>query len=81
MEPLGEKAWTMLLFVIKADRFLRNMVRAIVGTMVNIGLGKVSPEDLHQIIESKDRSKAGFSVPAHGLYLVEIAYPDDLKLK
>src|SRR5690606_17978931 len=56
-------------FVIKADRFLRNMVRAIVGTMVNIGIGKLNVEDLHTIINSKDRSEAGFSVPAHALYL------------
>lgn len=70
-----------LIFSITADRFLRNMVRAIVGTMVNIGLGKLQPKDLHDIIASKDRSKAGFSVPAHGLYLVEITYPEAIKLK
>ena len=81
---IREAFWTQssnqLVFTIKADRFLRNMVRAIVGTMVNIGLGKLKPEDLHEIIVSKDRSKAGFSVPAHGLYLVEIVYPDTLKI-
>lgn len=64
-----------LIFTIKADRFLRNMVRAIVGTMVNIGLGKVSIAEFEKIIESKDRNKAGFSVPAHGLYLVHVSYP------
>ncbi|WP_299119199.1 tRNA pseudouridine(38-40) synthase TruA [uncultured Winogradskyella sp.] len=69
-----------LIFKITADRFLRNMVRAIVGTMINIGLGKLKSEDLHNIIASKDRSEAGFSVPAHGLYLVEIVYPDHIKL-
>ena len=69
-----------LIFTITANRFLRNMVRAIVGTMVNIGLGKLNPEDLHGIIASKDRGKAGFSVPAHGLYLVEIVYPETIKL-
>ncbi len=68
-----------LIFTITADRFLRNMVRAIVGTMINIGLGKLEPDALHQIITSKDRSNAGFSVPAHGLYLVEIAYPNTIK--
>lgn len=67
-------------FVIKADRFLRNMVRAIVGTMINIGIGKLCIEDLHSIISSKNRSKAGFSVPAHALYLVEVAYPHNLKI-
>ncbi|ULC58819.1 tRNA pseudouridine(38-40) synthase TruA [Flaviramulus sp. BrNp1-15] len=67
-------------FVIKANRFLRNMVRAIVGTMINIGIGKLSIEDLHTIIQSKNRSEAGFSVPAHGLYLTHIEYPEDIKI-
>ena len=67
-------------FIIKADRFLRNMVRAIVGTMINIGLGKLNVDDLHHIITSKKRSEAGFSVPAHALYLIEVAYPNNLKL-
>ena len=51
------------------------MVRAIVGTMINIGLGKLKPEDLHKIISSKNRSEAGYSVPAHGLYLTRVTYP------
>ena len=80
-----EAFWTQnddeLLFIIKANRFLRNMVRAVVGTMINIGLGKLKPEDLHQIIASKDRGKAGFSVPAHGLYLVNIEYPETIRIK
>lgn len=67
-------------FIVKANRFLRNMVRAIVGTMVNIGLGKIEVEALHNIIQSKSRSKAGFSVPAHGLYLTHIEYPENIKL-
>ncbi|MBD0833192.1 tRNA pseudouridine(38-40) synthase TruA [Aestuariibaculum sediminum] len=67
-------------FVIKADRFLRNMVRAIVGTMVNIGLGKIEVNDLHAIIQSKNRSKAGYSVPGHALYLTQVAYPNDIRL-
>ena len=66
-------------FVIKANRFLRNMVRAIVGTMINIGLGKMEVAELHNIIQSKNRSEAGFSVPAHGLYLTNIEYPEDIK--
>lgn len=66
-------------FVIKANRFLRNMVRAIVGTMINVGLGKINVEDLHNIIASKSRSEAGFSVPAHALYLTKIEYPDYIK--
>ena len=66
---------TKLIFTISADRFLRNMVRAIVGTMVNIGLEKITVEELTEIIESKDRGKAGFSVPAHGLFLTKVEYP------
>ena len=50
-------------------------IRDSVGTMVNIGLEKVSLQDFIQIIESKDRKKAGFSVPAHGLYLTKVEYP------
>jgi len=69
-----------LLFTIKADRFLRNMVRAIVGTLINIGQGKIEVEDLHQIISSKSRSEAGFSVPAQGLYLSEVNYPKHIFL-
>ena len=68
-------------FIIKADRFLRNMVRAIVGTLINIGIGKIEVETLHDIIKSKNRSEAGFSVPAHALYLTKIEYPDSIKLK
>lgn len=67
-------------FVIKANRFLRNMVRAIVGTLINIGLGKMEVDALHDIINSKDRREAGFSVPAHGLYLTDIEYPKDITL-
>lgn len=64
-----------LIFTITADRFLRNMVRAIVGTLVNVGLHKINKEDFIAIIESKDRKKAGFSVPAQGLFLTKICYP------
>ena len=63
-----------LIFTISADRFLRNMVRAIVGTLINIGLEKITINDFKTIIESKDRNQAGFSVPAHGLYLTKIEY-------
>ncbi len=65
----------VLVFTITADRFLRNMVRAIVGTLLNIGLGKVDVDSIKKIIESKDRGKAGVSVPAKGLYLIEVTYP------
>jgi tRNA pseudouridine38-40 synthase len=64
-----------LVFHISADRFLRNMVRAIVGTLVLIGKGISPPESIHDIIESKNRSNAGSSVPACGLYLTEVKYP------
>ncbi len=69
-----------LIFIITADRFLRNMVRAIVGTMINIGMGKTKVETLHDIINSQDRSEAGFSVPPNGLYLTKIVYPEKIKL-
>lgn len=65
---------TQLIFTISANRFLRNMVRAIVGTLINIGLHKISLTDFENIIVSKSREKAGFSVPAHGLYLTKIEY-------
>ncbi|MBP4139914.1 tRNA pseudouridine(38-40) synthase TruA [Flavobacterium geliluteum] len=63
-----------LVFMISANRFLRNMVRAIVGTLINIGLHKITLTDFENIIISKSREKAGFSVPAHGLYLTKIDY-------
>jgi len=66
----------MLTFSISADRFLRNMVRAIVGTLIDVGLGKTSIADFRKIIESEDRSEAGLSVPAKGLFLTKISYPD-----
>ncbi len=66
-----------LIFTITADRFLRNMVRAIVGTLLEIGKGKLKPEEMQRIIEAKDRSRAGFSVPAHGLFLERVIYPID----
>jgi tRNA pseudouridine38-40 synthase len=63
-------------FTIRADRFLRNMVRAVVGTLLEVGRGKTTVQEFRQIIEAKDRCKAGTSVPAKGLALVDIAYPD-----
>ncbi len=64
----------LLTFHITANRFLRNMVRAIVGTLVDVGKGKITKEDFRKIILSKDRSNAGLSVPARGLFLTEITY-------
>lgn len=63
-----------LKFTVSADRFLRNMVRAIVGTMVEIGNGKIEPEKMHEIIQSKNRCSAGSSAPAQGLFLVDVGY-------
>ncbi len=71
-----------LKFTISANRFLRNMVRAIVGTMVEIGSGKIEAEDLRKIIEQQNRSSAGSSAPAQGLFLVDVGYPQEsLKYK
>lgn len=66
---------TTWVFTVKADRFLRNMVRAVVGTLVEVGRGKMSIEEFRKVIEQKDRCKAGASVPGHALFLVDIEYP------
>ncbi|MBW2961060.1 tRNA pseudouridine(38-40) synthase TruA [Mesonia aestuariivivens] len=73
-----EQKDNLLVFTIKADRFLRNMVRAIVGTLVEIGLHKLKVEDLYTIIESRNRSKAGKSVDAKGLFLTKVEYPNSI---
>jgi tRNA pseudouridine38-40 synthase len=67
-----------LVLTIKADRFLRNMVRAIVGTMVEIGFGKINSEEFEEIILAKDRCRAGRSAPAKGLFLTDIEYPEEI---
>ena len=69
-----EQNGTELKFTISANRFLRNMVRAIVGTMIEVGSGKIKPEDMREIIENKNRNSAGVSAPAHALYLVDVGY-------
>lgn len=75
---VSKAVWTEngneLVFHITANRFLRNMVRAIVGTLVDVGKNKITKEDFRNIILSKDRSNAGLSVPAKGLFLTEITY-------
>ena len=68
------------IFKIKSNRFLRNMVRAIVGSLIEIGLGKKRHNDFKKIIESRDRKNAGFSVPAKALFLTEIDYPRNIFL-
>jgi tRNA pseudouridine38-40 synthase len=73
-----EEVNTQLVFTIKADRFLRNMVRAIVGTMTEVGFNKMSVTRFEDIINARDRSKAGKSAPAKGLFLTGIEYPADI---
>ena len=70
-EEIAPDRWR---FTITANRFLRNMVRAIVGTLVEVGRGRLRLEDVRRIIEAKDRCSAGESVPAKGLFLVDIKY-------
>lgn len=65
-------------FSVSANRFLRGMVRAIVGTMLEVGHGKISSEDLVQILNSENRSNAGRAVPPQGLYLTEVKYPETI---
>jgi tRNA pseudouridine38-40 synthase len=69
-----EKEEDSLYFEITADRFLRNMVRATVGTLVDVGLGKLNPNDIPTILAAMDRQAASTSVPAHGLFLWRVDY-------
>lgn len=71
---LTEDADNLVTFKIEADGFLRFMVRNIVGTLAKVGLGKIPPDALKKILESKDRSQAGATAPAHGLFLMEVRY-------
>lgn len=75
--PVDQSTWV---FTIQADRFLRNMVRAIVGTLLEVGRGKLSVEGFKQVILQKDRCKAGTSVPGNALFLSDISYPESLFL-
>jgi len=74
MVNLVESRADSLIFEIEANGFLRFMVRNIVGTLVEVGLGKITPDGFKRILESKDRSQAGATAPAHGLYLVKVKY-------
>lgn len=80
-EAFWEETGNSLIFTIKANRFLRNMVRAIVGTLLETGNNKLSEKDLSAILESKNRSEARTSAPAHGLFLTDIEYPAVYNLK
>jgi tRNA pseudouridine38-40 synthase len=79
---ISHAAWQQcgeeLVFTISADRFLRNMVRAIVGTLLDVGLNKMKPEEIRQIIARKNRCAAGTSVDACGLHLIDIGYPSEI---
>ena len=70
-EEVEQGSW---MFTITANRFLRNMVRAIVGTLMEVGRGRMSVEEFCQVIERKDRCSAGESVPGHALFLVDVGY-------
>lgn len=80
---VSRAVWTssnnVMVFEIAADRFLRNMVRAVVGTLLDVGFGRTTMEQFRQILQSEDRSQAGASVPAHGLYLYRIIYPEEIR--
>lgn len=73
-----EEADGMLVFTITANRFLRNMVRAITGSLLDVGKGRLTVEQLGELVEAKDRQKAGASAPANGLFLTGITYPYDI---
>jgi len=70
-----------LVFTITANRFLRNMVRAIVGTLIEVGLGRITPDDFQNIINQKDRCKARMSAPACALFLADVQYPWEKMMK
>jgi len=72
---------TGLVFTITGNRFLRSMVRAIVGTLLDVGTGKISVEELAEILKGKDRKKAGMNAPPEGLYLVDVKYPKRIFFK
>lgn len=74
-DPRDKDLWV---FTIQADRFLRNMVRAIVGTLIEVGRGKMTIEQFCKVIERQDRCVAGSSAPGHALFLVDIEYPKEI---
>ncbi|MDD3195752.1 MAG: tRNA pseudouridine(38-40) synthase TruA [Paludibacter sp.] len=74
----ADEGWV---FEISADRFLRNMVRSVVGTLLEVGGGRMNIDELRAVVEAHDRCKAGVSMPAHGLYLTNVSYPENIFLK
>ena len=79
-DAMWEEINDEIIFTIKADRFLRNMVRAIVGTLIEVGIGKINPDNIDEIIDAKDRCRSGVSVPAHALSLIKVTYPENIKI-
>ena len=67
-----------LIYTVSSDRFLRNMVRAIVGTLIDVGRGKLTPDEFRRVVESGNRSAAGTSAPPQGLFLTDVRYPEDI---
>jgi tRNA pseudouridine38-40 synthase len=80
LESEWKKEDEQFIYCVKANRFLRGMVRGLTGTMLQAGRGKISIDDFKQIIEAKDCKKADFAVPGHGLTLMQVAYPESLIL-
>lgn len=78
MQARWEREGEEWVFTIQADRFLRNMVRAVVGTLLDVGRGAIGIDDFCRIIERKDRCAAGTSVPGNALFLTDIQYPEDI---
>lgn len=74
-ECYWEQSVHRIRFTVSADRFLRNMVRSMVGTFVELGRGKITANDFMEIVDAKDRTRAGTSALAHGLFLVDVRYP------
>ncbi|MCC8143379.1 MAG: tRNA pseudouridine(38-40) synthase TruA [Tannerellaceae bacterium] len=77
-QAIWEQQGHVWVFTIRADRFLRNMVRAIVGTLLEVGRGKLTIEGVRRVIEAKDRCQAGTSVPGHALFLEDVTYPGEI---
>lgn len=81
---LSEAHWDTVgdewVFTIRSNRFLRNMVRSVTGTLLDVGRGKLSIDGLREIIEKKDRCAAGVSMPACGLFLTKVEYPSELRI-
>jgi tRNA pseudouridine38-40 synthase len=81
METAWKKEEKQIIYHVKANRFLRGMVRGLVGTMLQTGRGKITIADFRNIIEARDCKRADFSVPGHGLFLQQVEYPSSLQLQ